>query len=81
MELREKKQKRCGVGERTEAGDLWDHTAIAADSKRTWCVRQGLPHPGRSQRAFLTARVHLYNLIPKLERINADQPTHTHEAL
>jgi IS1 family transposase len=33
MELREKKQKRCGVEERTEAGDMWDHTAIAADSK------------------------------------------------
>jgi len=33
MELREKKQKRCGVEERAEAGDMWDHTAIAADSK------------------------------------------------
>lgn len=33
MELREKKQKRCTVEERTEAGDMWDHTAIAADSK------------------------------------------------
>ena len=33
MELREKKQKRCAVAERAEAGDIWDHTAIAADSK------------------------------------------------
>jgi IS1 family transposase len=33
MELREKKQKRCEVEERAEAGDMWDHTAIAADSK------------------------------------------------
>jgi IS1 family transposase len=33
MELREKKQKRCQAAERAEAGDMWDHTAIAADSK------------------------------------------------
>lgn len=33
MELRKKKQKRCRVEERAEAGDMWDHTAIAADSK------------------------------------------------
>jgi IS1 family transposase len=33
VELREKKQKRCTVEERTEAGDMWDHTAITADSK------------------------------------------------
>jgi hypothetical protein len=33
VELREKKQKRCTVEERTEVGDMWDHTAIAADSK------------------------------------------------
>jgi IS1 family transposase len=33
VELREKKQKRCTVEERAEAGDMWDHTAIAADSK------------------------------------------------
>jgi IS1 family transposase len=33
VELREKKQKRCRVEERAEAGDMWDHTAIAADSK------------------------------------------------
>jgi IS1 family transposase len=33
MELREKKQKRCRAHEREEAGDLWDHTAVAADSK------------------------------------------------
>jgi hypothetical protein len=34
VELREKKQKHCGAQEREEAGDLWDHTAVAADSKR-----------------------------------------------
>ena len=33
MEFREKKQQRCTVEERAEAGDMWDHTAIAADSK------------------------------------------------
>jgi hypothetical protein len=33
MELREKKPKRCQAAERAEAGDMWDHTAIAADSK------------------------------------------------
>ena len=33
MELREKKQKRCRGEERAEAGDMWDHTASAADSK------------------------------------------------
>ena len=33
MELREKKQKRCRAQERAEAGDMWDHTAVAADSK------------------------------------------------
>ena len=33
MELREQKHKRCRVEERTEAGDMWDHTAIVADSK------------------------------------------------
>src|SRR5262245_21211464 len=33
MELREKKQKRCTAAERAEAGAMWDHTAIAADSK------------------------------------------------
>jgi IS1 family transposase len=32
MELREKKQKRCPPHE-SEAGDMWDHTAVAADSK------------------------------------------------
>jgi hypothetical protein len=31
--LREKKQTRCTVEERAEAGDMWDHTAIAAESK------------------------------------------------
>jgi hypothetical protein len=29
----QKKQKRCQAAERAEAGDMWDHTAIAADSK------------------------------------------------
>ena len=33
MELREKQHKRCGVEERAEAGDRWDHTAIAAARK------------------------------------------------
>jgi len=33
MELREKKQKRCQSHEMPEAGDMWDHTAVAADSK------------------------------------------------
>src|SRR5262249_30624447 len=33
MELREKKQKRCHGHEADEAGDMWDHTAVAADSK------------------------------------------------
>ena len=33
MELCQKKQKRCTVEEYAEAGDMWDHTAIAADSK------------------------------------------------
>src|SRR5262249_33622299 len=33
MELREKKQTRCHADEADEAGDMWDHTAVAADSK------------------------------------------------
>jgi IS1 family transposase len=33
MELREKKQKRCQTHETDEVGDMWDHTAVAADSK------------------------------------------------
>jgi IS1 family transposase len=33
MELREKKEKRCANHEREKAGDQWDHTAVAADSK------------------------------------------------
>ena len=33
MELCQKKQKRCTDHERGAAGDLWDHTAVAADSK------------------------------------------------
>ena len=32
MELCEKKQKRCSEDEEA-AGDMWDHTAVAADSK------------------------------------------------
>jgi IS1 family transposase len=33
VELREKKPKHGAAHEREEAGDLWDHTAVAADSK------------------------------------------------
>lgn len=33
MELCEKKQKRCHGLEAEEMGDMWDHTAVAADSK------------------------------------------------
>jgi IS1 family transposase len=33
VELCEQKQKRCEAHEREEAGDLWEHTAVAADSK------------------------------------------------
>jgi IS1 family transposase len=33
MEFCQKKQKRCGAQERDTAGDCWDHTAVAADSK------------------------------------------------
>jgi IS1 family transposase len=33
VELCQKKQKRCEAQEQEEAGDMWDHTAIAADSK------------------------------------------------
>jgi hypothetical protein len=33
VELGQKKQKRCAAHAYEEAGDLWDHTAIAADSK------------------------------------------------
>jgi hypothetical protein len=33
MERCQKKQKRCLAHELEEAGDLWDHTAVAADSK------------------------------------------------
>jgi len=33
MELREKKPKRCQAHEADRAGDMWDHTAVTADSK------------------------------------------------
>jgi IS1 family transposase len=33
VELCQKKQKRCEARDYEEAGDLWDHTAVAADSK------------------------------------------------
>ena len=33
MELREKKPQRCQAHEAEVAGDLWDHTAVPADSK------------------------------------------------
>jgi IS1 family transposase len=58
MELREKKQKRCKAAERAEAGDMWDHTAIAADSKllvslvvgkRTQAQTQTLVNDARSR--------------------------------
>ena len=29
----QKKQKNCTDADRDEAGDYWDHTAVAADSK------------------------------------------------
>src|SRR5262245_54723721 len=32
-ELREKKQKRCQADAADRAGDMWDHTAVTADSK------------------------------------------------
>jgi hypothetical protein len=32
MALREKKQKRCHAHETEMAGDMWDHTAVTADS-------------------------------------------------
>jgi hypothetical protein len=58
MERREKKQKRCQAAERAEAGDMWDHTAIAADSKllvslvvgkRTQAQTQTLVNDARSR--------------------------------
>lgn len=33
MEFCQKKQKNCAEDERDEAGDVWDHTAVTADSK------------------------------------------------
>jgi IS1 family transposase len=33
VERCQKKQKRCEAHEQEEAGDLWDHTAVTADSK------------------------------------------------
>jgi IS1 family transposase len=41
MELCQKKQKRCLAHERDAAGDLWDHTAVAADSKLVVSLRVG----------------------------------------
>jgi len=41
MELCEKKQKRCAEHELGEAGDWWDHTAVAADSKLVVSLRVG----------------------------------------
>ena len=41
MELCQKKQKRCLDHERDEAGDLWDHTAVAADSRLVVSLRVG----------------------------------------
>ena len=33
MELRAKKRQRCQTHETERAGDMWDHTAVTADSK------------------------------------------------
>jgi hypothetical protein len=33
VEFCQKKQQRCRDDETTEAGDMWDHTAVTADSK------------------------------------------------
>ena len=41
MELREKKQKRCQAHEAEMAGDMWDHTAVTADSKLVVCLVVG----------------------------------------
>ena len=41
MELCEKKQKRCAEHALGEAGDVWDHTAVAADSKLVVSLRVG----------------------------------------
>ena len=41
MALCEKKQKRCLDHERGDAGDWWDHTAVAADSKLVVSLRVG----------------------------------------
>jgi hypothetical protein len=53
MERRAKKQKRCQAAERAEAGDLWDHTEMAADSKLI--VSLGV---GKRTQAQTTALVH-----------------------
>lgn len=33
MELRAKKRQRCQTHDTERAGDMWDHTAVTADSK------------------------------------------------
>jgi hypothetical protein len=53
MELREKKQKRGDAHETEVAGDLWDHTAVTADS--TLVVRLVA---GKRTQAQTDARVH-----------------------
>jgi IS1 family transposase len=59
MELREKKQTRCHAHEGDEAGDMWDHTAVAADSKlvvslvvgkRTQAQTKALVHDAKRRR-------------------------------
>jgi hypothetical protein len=56
MERREKKQQRCQDNEPEMAGDLWDHTAVTADSnlvvslvvgKRTQAQTKALVHDAK----------------------------------
>jgi IS1 family transposase len=56
MEFCQKKQKRCHDDEMAEAGDMWDHTAVTADSKlvvslvvgkRTYEQTQALVHDAK----------------------------------
>src|SRR5262245_19993753 len=53
MELREKKQKRCQDNEQEMAGDMWDHTAVTADSKLVVSLVVGKRTPAQT-----TALVH-----------------------
>jgi hypothetical protein len=49
MARREKKQKRCHGHETDEAGDMWDHTAVAADSKRVVSLVVGKRTPEQTR--------------------------------